>query len=1156
MESGSLKETDRRKLSPVAHKESDGKSETTERPPEQDVSTALPEQQLLGKPKKTPFKFFGGGRRSICTLPSFFSGRSKGHGKGASKKGISKSKTHDGIIDVAYEGRKERANSTAGETGSPQQETTVAKILPSSKSAHLVIDTGSKLDFSSNETLPLGSSEGFDKKHNEDRLFPRPKKGLKGLLSSIRRHKKNKTLDSEKVEPCEFVAVAVSVEQVIKKPEIVSEVPEDGVKRNLVNTCVATAVADSSNGKEDDHAISGDSVEMANSEVTNEIYRKADELATDVSEIGSPVVNTSGELIYSDSEHNGITGIGNADEIDNDLPSVHSCRSHSLVFSDVTSLKSFDSFTGCGDIIADQDIDSIAESTSSVERSRETTKRSSCLVTYQGGGEDMATPDEIEEEYLQQLWESAAEADITYEGEPLQAVNDHGEVQAVSNQPVPPSLCKDITQSYVDGTVEVTVDLTPQSDQQESVPNSDEGYYDSTTPGPEDEVGDDQGHDIKERLPRDSYSGDALYEFYEPDDDLSPPAIGDVFFDSNAPYTELFEHCLDFGLSFDKSLIQISGNKSGVMETEEERLAAIQKQLLYWDLKQESLLTRLERPSQECSRQKQSECKNRSSNTVVRQQIYPASKHVASQNSSRTGGDAEFSVSEPEIPSRRDVQSVHCLEKFSGVSCSQKAQGACLNPKTTNSTFDSDLDGTGIATQGHSGLGQTNTEKYSNYRNVDDHDNCRKKECLDVVGNGHSNSRENEMEGECEQVISFSQALVDFTSNGTLFSSLSESLGSSDSGSSFTQNLQALPTMVTFDIVDVENEGEFDQQMDVNTDAEVTASFETFDDSYVQKESVAYCDNQMFPMGTQSSFHGFTWGVTSLPRHLSLYHLNPSMPSPLSLNRRSRSLDTESLELELANMHVSKSSLKSRELSAKQEERKDSIGCGFNSRKERVQPFYSDRTEADQIGSYYCHSNLPSENIKGWRGIVPDGGAAVLEKDLSRSAQPEIDTLLVSSTPTYSRLDFDWRPRETRAGNPITLSPRQVVRPSHLPLQTNGRQSQEVSETYRHYGEKKLALVLPLDERKGVSLPHGLCFSQSSEDPVKFKPIGVTQGMPQCNASNVETLKHSANYAEHFESSHKTMLKGRIDHGNNLPGRWHSSYGECNSLSCGEEGCS
>ncbi|XP_029463557.1 APC membrane recruitment protein 1-like [Rhinatrema bivittatum] len=1138
MEAGSQDKTDKPKLSPIACKELDRKREAAERPPEQHISVAITEQQQPGKLKKTPFKFFGG-RRSICTLPSFFIGRSKSQGKGPSKKGVSKSKTYDSIIDVACESRKGGAESIIGDTGFPGQETDGAKVLPNSKSAHLVVDTGSKFDFSSHETLPLGSSEVFDRKINEDKAlsFPRPKKGLKGLLSSIRRHKKNKNLDLEKVEPCEHTVSAVSTEQVIKTSGAVSEIPEDAIERNQVNAHATIPYTDSSNGKDD--ILASDAGKLSNSQVLNEMHREAAE-----SEIGSPDVNTAGELTCTDSEHNVIADVGNTNDVDNNLPSIPSADQISLVFSDVTSLKSFDSFTGCGDIIADQDIDSIAESTSSIERSREATKRSSCLVTYQGGGEEMATPDEIEEEYLQQLWESVTETDVSYEREPLQAMNDLGEVQAVSTQHVPPGLHKDVMHSSVEGTVMVTADLTPQSDQQESVPNSDEGYYDSITPGPEDESGD--GHDIKkERLPRDSYSGDALYEFYEPDDSLSPLPVGEVFFESKAPCTEIFEHYLDFRLSVDKNPSQITRQKLGVMETEEERLAEIQNQLLYWELKREPLLARLEHPTPECPKEKQNvECKRGSADAVVKQ-IYVDKEQVASQNSCRTVGNNGVSASDPENPNRRDFQSVHCLEKCCGENCGQKAQGKCLNQQTKNSAFYSSLDGKGLVTQGHSGLGQTDPGTYSAYRHADDH-NCRKSEYADVAGNGKANNRGNGMESECERVVSFSQALVDFTSNGTLFSSLSESLGSSHSGSSFTQNLQALPAMVTFDVVDVENEGECDQQMDMNTD-EIATSFETFDNSYVQKESFAECDDRVCHMGTQSSFHSCSWGVASLPRHLSLYQLSPSMPSPLSLNRRSRSLDTESLELEFTSMRLSKSRLKSCELSAKQEG-KDSVGYGINSR----------------IGAYHYSVDHPSGSLKGWGGIVSNVGAVALEKDVHRSVQSEIDTSFMSLAPKYGRQDFDWSLQDIRASNPIPLSPRQVVRPSHLPLHTNGRQHHEVSDSHRYHREsvtKKFALVLPLDERKAVDLPHGLCFSQSPEIPVKCKPGGATQRMPHCSASSAETLTHSANYAERFESSHKTTPKGRIEHGNALLGKWVNSYGECNSnslvaLSCGEEGCS
>lgn len=56
-------------------------------------STSEPPLSGPGRLKKTALKLFGG-KKGICTLPSFFGGgRSKGSGKGSSKKGLNKSKT-------------------------------------------------------------------------------------------------------------------------------------------------------------------------------------------------------------------------------------------------------------------------------------------------------------------------------------------------------------------------------------------------------------------------------------------------------------------------------------------------------------------------------------------------------------------------------------------------------------------------------------------------------------------------------------------------------------------------------------------------------------------------------------------------------------------------------------------------------------------------------------------------------------------------------------------------------------------------------------------------------------------------------------------------------------------------------------------------------
>ncbi|CAG02979.1 unnamed protein product, partial [Tetraodon nigroviridis] len=186
-----------------------------------------------------------------------------------------------------------------------------------------------------------------------------------------------------------------------------------------------------------------------------------------------------------------------------------------LLFGDVASLKSFDSLTGCGDIIADQEDDSITESTVSGERSRSGGKRASCYLTYQGGGEDMALPDDLDEQCLHDFWENDASEEMCYT-----CNEEHTELTADLSSSHNVNLLNSSSTQQPSGTDTSSADvLTPQSEHQESVPNSDEGYYDSTTPGP-DEGQEKNGRLKNDRLPRDSYSGDALYELFVPDESL------------------------------------------------------------------------------------------------------------------------------------------------------------------------------------------------------------------------------------------------------------------------------------------------------------------------------------------------------------------------------------------------------------------------------------------------------------------------------------------------------------------------------------------------------------------------------------------------------------------------------------------------------------
>ncbi len=155
----------------------------------------------------------------------------------------------------------------------------------------------------------------------------------------------------------------------------------------------------------------------------------------------------------------------------------------------------------------------------SAERgSRNAGKRSSCFVTYQGGGEEMATPDEIDADYLQSLWESETSNEVCY------VPSDMGSDS--------PSLTPDQQISSIRATLQQQPTGNHRNDPHSCWPleptersagvgsNSDEGYYDSTTPGMEEES---RERPHQERLPRDSYSGDALYELFEPDDRLLSP---------------------------------------------------------------------------------------------------------------------------------------------------------------------------------------------------------------------------------------------------------------------------------------------------------------------------------------------------------------------------------------------------------------------------------------------------------------------------------------------------------------------------------------------------------------------------------------------------------------------------------------------------------
>ncbi|XP_054852644.1 APC membrane recruitment protein 1 [Eublepharis macularius] len=1076
------------------------------------------QQAAAGKLKKTAFKLFGG-KRSICTLPSFFGGKNKGHGKGTSKKGLCKSKTHDGISDVGCEdagGGRLRSPSDGG-TDSPSPQ------LPSSQSALLARGAGPPVDFVGQSASLCGSSEGFEKKPSGDKslFLPRPKKGLKGLFNSIRRHRKNKANEPEKTELQEWTsrgAVAEEQGKINKQAGIGSQETSEKMNQksmvlppergeNLLNQAAPGIKASLGESREGNQLVVDENSSDGGA-------------ATGIASSGdSPDVTLDvGDTLCVNATCDVLPDTLQPEYLDSDPPSVPSGDQLSLMFGDVTSLKSFDSFTGCGDIIAEPDIDSITESATSAGRSRDATKRSSCLVTYQGGGEEMAVPDAIEE-YLQQMWEGAAKVDAaTYETR-LPELMTNSDLQGVNAGKQEPHHYGDSPRNNMDP-------LTPHSDQQESAPNSDEGYYDSNTPGPEDEAGDEEIK--KDRLPRDSYSGDALYEFYEPDDVLMSPSHGnEPWFDRKAPPSETFGQFLDFTLSAEKDLVQMMGQKSEVMETEEERLTSIQKQLLYWEMQREPVLKHLDMLSKDQHpREKEcNECKTRTANLTGKcpsclgcEQGGP---HALSR-SLNTGISAENQ-------DWRDLQEMLCPPKYTNGSCGPKAHGSCFIQFMENGIMlDSNLEHPALESYALSGLALEKSVTYPFYRTHGRH-SCPPSEHHSGTEPGF---QESHPESKCgpEQAVNFSQALVEFTSSGTLFSSLSESLGSSDSGSAFTQNLPALPTMVTFDIVDVEQEGEgeWEQHLEMNTDEDIAASFEAFDSSYVPKDSFAECDERMFPGSLQSSFQS-NWGVASLPRCLRLQELSPPMPEPLSICRRSRSLDTESLEFELGSLQPSKNGLKPCELwskwsSCKKKPAEPGVSAGQGSSPGSAEERESSGTlpwPGLQNVSYRVDT-FPSQEAKRWDY---DLNAPAFQSTWGTLDQPDAE-LPFMCMGQNSAQETARRPPHDGTNTPVFQMPRLMARPSSLPLQTPVESQEVPAASHRHCGDtmaKKLAWVLPLGD-KGADLPPSFAFASSPDKPAMCKPADMMEGVPQFHCSNAEAFKGGA---EHHGSSEANPLNRR-----------------------------
>ncbi|CAL8281631.1 unnamed protein product [Arctogadus glacialis] len=760
-----------------------------------------------GKLRRTALRFFGV-RKSICLLPAIFGGRSKNQ----TKKRVGKSRTHDGLSKASCGDSPGSEGASGGSFGT------------------LGRRDGAQGAASSDYYHPAAAEQ-------KSQSFPRQKKGLRGLFHSIRLHRAQRNAEAESNEMTTLPSSVALGEVPAAAAAAVVVVVVREVDANR-NECLGSL----SSPEMPAGATLGAAAAVPPECNERDTRAFAEQGARDSLSFRDPIpddredentsTTLSGEYLDGGAAvaHGGsCPQLGSTPEAEPAAGPPGSSDRLDLIFEDVASLKSFDSLTGCGDIIADQDDDSLAESTVSGERSRNAGKRSSCCLTYQGGGEEMASPDDLEADGLRDLWGATPEEE---------------EDMFCSGNTEPTS---DLTSSQCGGggggqqssatdasTLTPDDELTPQSEHQGSAPTSDEGYYDSVAPGPEDARAKLDRMGPTDRIPRDSYSGDALYELFVPEESLVGPHYENG---SGLGGSESCGYGLGSeGMADSAFLPEMSPSEMGSSLYEDRDFPSAYDAVMCDESKEFAPFSK----SFSGSRPQENANLN-----LTTQEFFNNNNRINLDPSRENGNILE--------PNERRLQSIHAADSFGGV---EDPDFTRFSPTFGDTKGPPDEDQ------------PLPSSSYSN-------------PCS--PGRDHHAD-----EG---QTVCFSQALVDYTKHSRFLRDNADGL---DSGSSLSPNMEALPTIVTFDVMDMHNEGEYDDQLREGLEEDGgSAPYPAFQESYLQKEDLARCDYQALSSVYGQNRFGDAWTIASLPRHLGL----PKGGAPASASeRRSRSLDREGLE--------------------------------------------------------------------------------------------------------------------------------------------------------------------------------------------------------------------------------------------------------------------
>nr|XP_020040116.1 APC membrane recruitment protein 3 [Castor canadensis] len=216
------------------------------------------------------------------------------------------------------------------------------------------------------------------------------------------------------------------------------------------------------------------------------------------------------------------------------LPDFDLC---SVLCEDMASLKSFDSLTGCGEIFADESSVPSLELSGGSKSSNwasQAVESKAPKGPSQGSMEQLASPAQNEVSDFTKFWDSVNHS-VRQQQRALLGpwlVGPQGmdtdqprpDVAGLAELPLFP--CRGPPSGSKASSIDTS---TPKSEQPESVSTSDEGYYDSFSPGLEEDKKEAPSPGTPAAaFPRDSYSGDALYElFYDPSEVPVGPSLDD-----------------------------------------------------------------------------------------------------------------------------------------------------------------------------------------------------------------------------------------------------------------------------------------------------------------------------------------------------------------------------------------------------------------------------------------------------------------------------------------------------------------------------------------------------------------------------------------------------------------------------------------------------